>query len=125
MYSTVLLDHFQNPRNVGTLESPAESVTIENQICGDIMILFAEYTDGSIQQIRYQVRGCTASIAAGSVLTEMVQGCTIQELQAITPEQVETALDGLPTESRHAARLACEAAQALGKHLTAIQSDPG
>ena len=66
MYSPQLLDHFQNPRNAGTLEPPAVRVRVENPVCGDILELSAIVAEGRIAEIRFQTRGCTASIACGS-----------------------------------------------------------
>lgn len=117
MFSATLLDHFRRPRNVGALEPPAFAVRVENPICGDIMTLSALAEGGVIREVRYQVRGCTASIAAGSALTELLLGRSGREASGIEPADVEKALDGLPTESKHVARLASDAAKALGASL--------
>jgi nitrogen fixation NifU-like protein len=61
MYSETLLDHFQNPRNVGTLDPPAVMVEVSNPICGDILQLFAMSLEGRVTEVRYKTRGCTAS----------------------------------------------------------------
>ena len=76
MYSARLLDHFQNPRNVGELPPPAVTVEVSNPICGDILRLSVEFRDGRVAEARYKTRGCTASIAAGSALTEWLIGKT-------------------------------------------------
>lgn len=117
MFSETLLDHFRSPRNVGTLESPAFAVRVENPICGDIITLSALAEGGVIREVRYQVRGCTASIAAGSALTELLLGRSSREASGIEPADVERALGGLPTASKHAARLASDAAKALGASI--------
>lgn len=117
MFSESLLDHFRSPRNAGTLDPPALTVRVENPICGDIITLSALADDGVISEVRFQVRGCTAAIAAGSALTELLLGCSGREAAGIEPAAVEEALDGLPTASKHAARLASDAAKALGKSL--------
>lgn len=117
MFSETLLDHFRSPRNVGRLEAPAFAVRVENPICGDIITLSALADGGVIREVRYQVRGCTASIAAGSALTELLLGRSGREASEIEPTDVEEALDGLPTASKHAARLASDAAKALGASL--------
>ncbi len=72
MFSATLLDHFQNPRNVGELPPPALVVEAANPVCGDILRLSVLLESGRVREARFQVRGCTASIAAGSALTEMV-----------------------------------------------------
>jgi len=113
MYSARLLDHFQNPRNVGELPPPAVAVEVSNPACGDIMRLSVEFRDGRAVAARYKTRGCTASIAAGSVLTELLIGKTVQEIAAVMPADVEKALDGLANESKHAAVLAVDATRAV------------
>ncbi len=117
MYSDTLLDHFRKPRRVGRLEPPAVIVSVENPICGDIMTLSAIIDDGVVADVRYQTRGCTASIAAGSALTDLVVGKRREEILRIDAAAVETAVGGLPNESRHAAHLASEAAKALGNRM--------
>lgn len=115
MYSDTLLDHFRNPRRVGSLDPPALTVRVDNPICGDIMTVSAAVRDGQIQDVRFRVRGCTASIAAGSALTEILLGRRCVDIRGIDPATVESALGGLPNESKHAARLASDAARALAK----------
>ncbi len=117
MYSEKLLEHFKNPKNVGELPPPARSVQIENPICGDILRLSAAWEGGRITAVRYRTRGCTASIAAGSALTELLQGKTPQEAARLKPADIEAAVGGLPAESKHAAVLAIDAVRALLKTL--------
>lgn len=125
MFSETLLDHFQNPRRVGSLDPPAVSVQVENPICGDIMTLSAEVSDGVIRDVRFRVRGCTASIAAGSALTGLLLGRRVEDVQGVDPGSVEAAVDGLPNESKHAARLASDAARALAARLTSSSQNSG
>ena len=113
MFSERLLDHFQNPRNVGRLDEPAIVIEVSNPICGDELTLSARVEEGRIAEVRYQTRGCTASIAAGSALTELLHGRTMDEAAAVTEPQIEEAVGGLPAASKHAARLALDAARAL------------
>jgi len=113
MYSARLLDHFQNPRNVGDLPPPAVTVEVSNPACGDILRLSVEYRDGRVTQACYKTRGCTASIAAGSALTELLIGKTPAELAALGPDDIENAVGGLSAESKHAAQLAVDAVRAL------------
>ncbi len=117
MYSTRLLDHFQNPRNVGELPPPAIVVRVENPVCGDILTLAARVECGRIAEVRYKTRGCTASIAAGSALTELLTNAATATLSAIDAAVVEAALDGLSNESKHAARLAEDGVRALMAEL--------
>jgi len=92
-------------------------VEVMNPICGDILRLSVLVHDGQIQQAAFQAKGCTASIAAGAALSEWATGKSIPELAALTPAAVETLLDGLPNESKHAAALAVDAARAAA-HAT-------
>jgi len=117
MYSQQLLDHFQNPRNVGELEPPAHTVDVSNPACGDMMRLSARFEEDRIAEVRYKTRGCTASIAAGSALTGLMAGKTRAELGRIGAAEVEQAVGGLIPESRHAAVLCVDAVRALLKSL--------
>jgi len=105
MYPAKLLEHFQNPRNVGELGPPAVTVEVSNPACGDILRLSARFQEGTAAEVRYKVRGCTASIAAGSALTEWMTGKTRAELSAFEASIVDEAVGGLPVESGHAAAL--------------------
>jgi nitrogen fixation NifU-like protein len=113
MFSQLLLDHFQNPRNIGELPAPAVTVEVSNFACGDILRLSARFDGGRVIEARFKTRGCTASIAAGSALTELMTGRTREELSVIDAAAVETAVGGLPPESRHAAVLCVDAVKAL------------
>lgn len=113
MYSERLLDHFQNPRNVGELPPPAVTAEVSNPICGDILRLSVEFRDGRVAAARYKTRGCTASIAAGSALTEWLAGKTPREIAALRPADIESAVGGLSQESKHAALLCVDAARAV------------
>jgi nitrogen fixation NifU-like protein len=113
MYSERLIDHFQNPRNVGELEAPAITVEVTNPACGDILRLSARVEDGVVREARFKVRGCTASIAAGSALTEWMIGKQIGIVRALKAAEVEEAVGGLSNESKHAAVLCVDAVKAL------------
>ncbi len=113
VYSEALLDHFQNPRNVGELPVPAVTVEVSNPACGDILRLSVRFENGIVREARYKVRGCTASIAAGSALTEWIAGKTRVELAAFLPAAIDEAVGGLPVESKHAAALCADGVKAL------------
>jgi nitrogen fixation protein NifU and related proteins len=113
MYPERLIEHFQNPRNVGELPPPAVTVEVSNPACGDIMRLAARWKTGVAVEVRYKVRGCTASIAAGSALTEWLTGKTAEQIAAFTPAVVDEAVGGLAAESKHAAVLCADAVKAL------------
>ena len=113
LYSDILLDHFKNPRNVGELPPPAVTVEVSNPACGDILRLSAQFTDGAVAGVKYKVRGCTASIAAGSALTEWMMGKTAVQLADGRPATIESAVGGLIPESQHAAVLCVDGVKAL------------
>lgn len=113
MYPEPLLDHFRNPRNVGELDTPAITVQASNPACGDMMKLSARMENGAIAEARFKVRGCTASIAAGSALTEWLTGKSRDDLLHFAPAIVDHALGGLRAESKHAAVLCADAVRLL------------
>jgi nitrogen fixation protein NifU and related proteins len=113
MYSERLLDHFRNPRNVGELPAPAVTVEVSNPACGDILRLSVRFELDRAAAAAYKTRGCTASIAAGSALTEWMAGKTREELARIRAADIEEAVGGLSAESKHAAVLCADAVRAL------------
>ena len=121
MYSERLLDHFQNPRNVGELEAPAVTVEVSNPACGDILRLSVRFEGETAVEARYKVRGCTASIAAGSALTEWITGKTRTEIATLQPAAIEEAVGGLAAESKHAAVLAVDGVKMLLRRVQALQ----
>jgi nitrogen fixation NifU-like protein len=123
MYSERLLDHFQNPRNVGELPPPAVTVEVSNPICGDILRLSVRMEQGRVAECRYKTRGCTASIAAGSALTEWLTGKTLLEMAALRPAALEDALGGLSPESRHAAVLSVDGVRGVLNSLGALRAE--
>ena len=120
MFSEALLDHFKNPRHVGELPPPAITIEVSNPACGDIMRLSAAIDTGRLAQVGYRVRGCTASIAAGSALAEMIAGQPSTALFNITAAQIDERLGGLPAESKHVASLCVDAARALFKAVSTM-----
>ena len=117
MYPERLIDHFQNPRNVGDLAPPAVMVEVSNPACGDILRLSARFENCRVAEARYKVRGCTASIAAGSALTEWMIGKSREDLALFAPAIVDEAVGGLPPASKHAAVLCADGVKALLQHL--------
>lgn len=113
LHSPLLLDHFENPRNAGELPAPAVTVEVSNPVCGDILRLSASWTDGRIAEARFKARGCTACIAMGSALTELMAGRDEAALRALRRDDIDDALGGLITESKHVTVLAMDALRAL------------
>jgi nitrogen fixation NifU-like protein len=109
MYSKKLMDHFQNPRNVGEI-SDADGVGVEgNPTCGDVMKLFIKVKDDKIVDAKFQTFGCGAAIAVSSMITEMAKDKTLDEALSITKESVADALDGIPPQKRHCSNLGADA----------------
>ena len=115
MFSEQVLDHFQNPRNAGEVETPNAVAEMQNPVCGDILRLTARIVEGRIEQIRFRAKGCVASMACASRLTEMVQGRTLAEARSLRREQLLEGLGSLPEASAHAAQLAMDGLQQLLK----------
>jgi nitrogen fixation protein NifU and related proteins len=113
MFSSTLLDHFQHPRNAGELAGANVKLEVSNPVCGDVLQLSAIVENNTIRDVRFLCRGCTASIASASLLTELLRGREATELSAITPESLAASLGGLPPASFHAAQLAYDALQSL------------
>jgi|SRR6476620_432406 nitrogen fixation NifU-like protein len=113
MPSERLLDHFKNPRNVGELPAPAICVEVMNPACGDILRLSGKVEDGRVLQATYKARGCPASIAAGSALTELMVGRTRQDVEILRQQEIEAAVGGLEPASKHAAQLCIDAVKAF------------
>jgi nitrogen fixation protein NifU and related proteins len=108
-YSSIVIDHFQNPRNVGELSDANAQGSVTNPVCGDALHLMLKISDGRIAAVRFKTFGCEAAIAASSLLTEMIQGKALNDVQDITPEMITAALGGLPKVKLHASALAEEA----------------
>jgi nitrogen fixation NifU-like protein len=117
MFSDALLDHFQHPRNAGELPGASARVEVSNPVCGDILQLAAILHAHRIREARFLCRGCAASIASASLLTELIQGRELSELDTIRPESLAHSLGGLPPASFHAAQLAVDALQSLLQQL--------
>jgi nitrogen fixation protein NifU and related proteins len=113
MFSEVLLDHFQHPRNAGELPNANVRVKVSNPVCGDVLQLAAVVGENAIHEVRFLCRGCSASIACASLLTESVQGKEFTALTSINAESLSASFGGLPSTSLHAAHLAYDALQAL------------
>jgi nitrogen fixation NifU-like protein len=109
-YSEKVLDHFRNPRNVGTLEGDDVVVgKVGNPTCGDIMEVFIKIDGDRITDAKFRTFGCGSAIATTSMTTEMVKGMTLDEAMELTREDVADELDGLPPIKMHCSNLAADA----------------
>ncbi len=112
MYSEKVMDHFENPRNVGEIADANGVGTVGNAKCGDIMRMYLKVENGIIQDVKFKTFGCGAAIATSSMATEMVKGKSLKEALALTNKAVAEALDGLPPVKIHCSLLAEEAIHA-------------
>ena len=106
MYSDKVMEHFNNPRNVGELADANGIGEVGNSKCGDIMKIFMKIEDDVISDIRFKTFGCGAAVATSSMATELVKGKTVTEALNITNKAVAEALDGLPPVKMHCSVLA-------------------
>jgi len=102
-YSEKVMDHFENPRNVGVLEDANAVGEVGNPKCGDIMKITMRINEDTdvVEDIRFQTFGCGAAIAVSSILTEMVKGKTIADALTIGNADVVAELGGLPSIKVH------------------------
>ncbi len=109
-YSDKTLEHFRNPRNVGTLEGPNVAVgRVGNPTCGDLMDIYIEVDDDKIKDIKFQTFGCGSAVATSSMITELVVGMNLDDALKVSRGDVADALDGLPPIKMHCSNLAADA----------------
>jgi nitrogen fixation protein NifU and related proteins len=117
MYSSKVLQQFQNAQRVGDLPDADAYVQVDNPACGDILRMSLKVRNGQIVDARFRVRGCVAAVACGAQLTEMICDRSIAHAKAIEREHLIGALGGLPPASIHASQLAIDALQRALKQL--------
>lgn len=111
-YSAAAIDHFTAPRNVGAVEAPDGKGSDANPSCGDRTTITLRVSDGRVAEARFRTFGCTAAIAAASVITELVLGRPVGEAAAVEPADVLRALGGLPPRKEACALMAVGALRA-------------
>jgi nitrogen fixation NifU-like protein len=116
-YSTTFKDHLAHPRNAGELAEANVVVEENNPVCGDRLRLSLIVNDGRIEQARYLAYGCPPTLVCGSVLTELITGKTISEVQNLNRSDLLEAIGGLPSRKQHAAALAIETLNAAVSRL--------
>lgn len=109
------MDHFKNPRNVGTIEDADGIGEIGNVKCGDIMKIYIKVDNDTISDVKFETFGCGSAIASSSMATELIKGKPISDALKLTNKAVAEALDGLPAHKMHCSVLAEEAIQAAIK----------
>ena len=115
LYSEKVMDHFRNPRNVGTIEDADGVGEVGNARCGDIMKIYIKVKDGIIVDVKFNTFGCGSAIASSSMATEMIMGKPITEALELTNKAVVEALEGLPAHKLHCSVLAEQAIRAAIK----------
>ena len=115
LYSEKVMDHFRNPRNVGSIENADGVGEVGNAKCGDIMTMYLKIDDDVITDVKFETFGCGSAIASSSMATEMIKGKPVSEALTVTNKAVAEALDGLPAHKMHCSVLAEEAIKAALK----------
>ncbi len=108
-YSTKVMEHFANPKNVGEMEDADGIGNVGNPTCGDIMRLYIKVRDGIIVDAKFKTFGCGAAIATSSMMTELIKGKSLEEAKKVSNIAVAEALGGLPPVKMHCSVLAEEA----------------
>lgn len=124
-YSAKVMDHFSNPRNMGSIENSDGVGEVGNAKCGDIMKIFLKVEDNRIADVKFQTFGCGAAIASSSMATELIKGKTLEEAWELSNKAVAEALDGLPPIKMHCSMLAEEAIhEAINDYLKKKSLEP-
>ncbi|MFC1522671.1 Fe-S cluster assembly scaffold protein NifU [Elusimicrobiota bacterium] len=109
LYSDKVMDHFQNPRNVGEIADADGTGEVGNPVCGDMMTFQIKVKDGKLTDVKYKTFGCGAAIAVSSMVSEMAIGKTLDEALKITNANVAEELGGLPPNKLHCSNLGADA----------------
>ena len=112
LYSEKVMDHFRNPRNIGSIENADGIGEVGNGKCGDIMKIYLKIDDDKVTDVKFETFGCGSAIASSSMATELIKGKPLAEVMKLTNRAVTEALDGLPTHKLHCSVLAEEAIRA-------------
>ncbi len=111
-YSDTVIDHFENPRNMGEIPAADGEAEVGNPTCGDVTKIFLKIENDRIVDVKFKTFGCAAAIASASMTTELIKGKTIEEALKVTNELVSRELGGLPDAKLHCSVMAEEALQA-------------
>jgi nitrogen fixation NifU-like protein len=124
LYSEKVMDHFRNPRNLGSIPDANGVGEAGNAKCGDIMKMYLKIEEGIIQDVKFETFGCGSAIASSSMATELIKGKPVKEAMQLTNKAVAEALDGLPAYKMHCSVLAEEAIQAALKDYQEKTGNP-
>jgi nitrogen fixation NifU-like protein len=109
VYTEKVMDHFNNPRNIGIIEEPSVIIQVGDPDCGDTLLLSLKIKKEKIVDVKYKIYGCGAAVATSSIASEMAMGKTLNNALKITDDSIAKALGGLPEEKRHCSNLAASA----------------
>lgn len=125
MYSDVVKEHFNNPRNAGVIEDADGVGEVGNPVCGDMMTFYIKVKHGVIEDIKFQTFGCVAAIAVSSIVSDMAKGKSLAEAQKITKKAVAEALGGLPPNKMHCSNLGADALALAIQNYQEKQAEQG
>ncbi len=115
LYSEKVMEHFRNPKNVGTIENADGIGEVGNAKCGDIMKIYLKIENNIVSDVKFETFGCGSAIASSSMATELIMGKPLGEVLQLTNKAVTEALGGLPAHKLHCSVLAEEAIRAAVK----------
>jgi nitrogen fixation NifU-like protein len=126
LYTDKVMDHFNNPRNVGVIDDADGVGEVGNPVCGDVMKITIKVDDTDhLTDLKFQTLGCGAAIATSSIVTEMAKGMTIQDAVKVSKKQVADELGGLPPVKMHCSVLATDGLKvAIDDYLTKHGREP-
>ena len=112
MYSEKVMDHFRNPRNMGSMKDADGVGKVGNPVCGDVMVVYIKVKSNKISAVKFETFGCAAAIATSSMVTELAKGQTLERAMKIKRDDIASALDKLPPIKMHCSNLAADALRA-------------
>lgn len=126
LYSAKVMKHFQHPQNMGEIKDPDGVATVGNPACGDVMRLYIKVKlkngEKYLEDVKFQTLGCGAAIATSSMITTLVKGKPLTEVEKISKDTIIEALGGLPAVKIHCSVLADEALKKAIENYQAKQS---
>jgi len=122
-YSETTTDHILHPRNAGSLDNPDGYASLHSS-CNESMEIWLKVNDNHINEVGYWTDGCAATIACGSMVSELVKGKTVNQLLTISPRDLADALDNFPEGNFHCAELAVNTLKAAVQDFLSIKREP-